>query len=280
MTSWRTNQGDTCPPRPHATISLVACFGWPGRPSPSSNHSRWPPARCAAGLDFLDKQNLRKVSPPGAPDGLLPAGHGCALGRLCRVPLRERRPGIVLLSPPIPGSGSEQGSHLAYTPRDQLPQHPSQYLISSHGNGSSICPVNSRTSRIREELTRPGSTSRTRVHCNWRHVPQAANNVVAATAATLLYVGSIRRQSSRLHTHCRLLRCYCAVHAGSQGRRAIENRGDSAQYLKTAPGHRRKEGKDTQSSCASLSSLNRACFCRQVWSGQMTERHFLWIFAD
>ena len=48
---------------------------------------------------------------------------------------------LVLLSPPIPGSGSEQGSHLAYTPRDQLPQHPSQYLISSHGNGSSICPV-------------------------------------------------------------------------------------------------------------------------------------------
>ena len=40
------------------------------------------------------------------------------------VPLRgHRRPGIVLLSRPIPGSLSEQGSHLPYTPRDPLLQH-------------------------------------------------------------------------------------------------------------------------------------------------------------
>ena len=53
---------------------------------------------------------------------------------------------------------------------------------SSLGNSSSNRPVGSGALRIREELTRPGSTSRTRVRHIWRpqFVPQASDNVVAS----------------------------------------------------------------------------------------------------
>ena len=58
------------------------------------------------------------------------------------------------------------------------------------GNSSSTCPVGSTALRIREELTRPGSTSRTRVRCIWRphHVPQANNNVVAAAVTHIFAI--------------------------------------------------------------------------------------------
>ena len=68
------------------------------------------------------------------------------------------------------------------------------------GSNSSICPVGSRALRIREELTQPGSTSRTQVRYIWR---PHSNDVVAA-AVILLYSGSIG-----LKTRCPLLRCAC-----------------------------------------------------------------------
>ena len=85
------------------------------RPSPS-----WSPLfggrQCAAlsGRTFLGRRGSVR-SPTGALDGLLPAGSNVHM-----VLRGYKRPGIVLLSSPIPDSRSEQWSHLPYTPRDQL----------------------------------------------------------------------------------------------------------------------------------------------------------------
>ena len=116
----------------------------------------------------------------------------------CREPLRERKqPGIVLLSRPIYFEGP-------------APLAPVLIVGSSRCSSRSTCPVGSGALRIREELTRPASTSRIRAHYIWRphHVPQASNVVVVA-AFTLLYIDFIRHQNSVLQTHCPLLRSAC-----------------------------------------------------------------------
>ena len=49
----------------HASLGRPLLFGLPGRPSSSDAILRWPPVRCAAGLDFSRAQS-RRWPPPGA----------------------------------------------------------------------------------------------------------------------------------------------------------------------------------------------------------------------
>ena len=102
------------------------------------------------------------------------------------------------------------------------------------------CPVGSGALRIRTELTRPGSTSRTRVRYIWRphHVPQASDIVVAA-AVTLMYRGSIRPQDSGLQTHCPLLRCACRFPRTARNRKSRKPC-QVLVYLPGPPAGRRK----------------------------------------
>ena len=120
------------------------------------------------------------------------------------------------------------------------PSAPVMVVGSSRGNSSSTCPVSSGAVRIWEELTRPGSTFRTPFHLLWRphHVPQTSDNVIAAAAVTLLHIDS---NSSPVSGDTDPL-AFIALCMPVPGRRTIENRGDTAHYLCTAPGHRRSVG--------------------------------------
>ena len=128
------------------------------------------------------------------------------------------------------------------------PVFPSWLLGTSLGNSSSTCPVGSGDLRIREELTWPGSTSRTRVRNIWRphHIPQASNNVVVA-AVTLLYSASIRPQDSGFQTRCPLLRCACLLPLTARNRKSRRR----CPVLVHRPG-----GKKDRTSCASNSSFS------------------------
>ena len=113
----------------------------------------------------------------------------------------------LLSSVTYPGVFARSRGHTCST-LERFRWHPSWWLV-SRGDSSFTPPVGSGALRIRKKLTRPGSTSRTRVRHFWRprHVLQASNIVVVA--ATLLCNGSIRHQSSGLQTHCLLLLCAC-----------------------------------------------------------------------
>ena len=91
------------------SLSRLLLFGWSGRPSPS-----WSPLfggrQSAAELDFRRAQYLGKVATWCPQVVFSPQAHA---GHMIDS-------GIVLLSRPIPGSLSEQVSHLPYTPRDRL----------------------------------------------------------------------------------------------------------------------------------------------------------------
>ena len=141
------------------------------------------------------------------------------------------------------------------------------WLGTSLGDSRSICPVCSGALRIREELARPGSTSRTRVRNIWwpHHVPQASSNVVVA-AVTLLYSGSIRPQDSGLQTRCPLLRCACLFPRTALNRLVYR----PGPLVGRRKGHKK-------SSCASNSSVRLFVLFKLRLAGQDTlNRHVQW----
>ena len=162
---------------------------------------RWPPVRFAAGLVFLWRAEARKVATWCPQVVFCQQAQAWTHGRLCAgakgtgdcspqssYPRFSLGAGVTCRT--LRGTGSV-GTRLGCR------------LASLGNSSSSACPVGSEALRIRTELTRPGSTSRTRVCYCWQphHVPQASNNVVAA-AVTLLYSGSVRPQHSGLQTRC------------------------------------------------------------------------------
>ena len=113
-----------------------------------------------------------------------------AHGRLRGVPLRgHRRPGIVLLSRPIRGSLSEQGSHLPYTPRDRLRQH-------------SSCETGTRTTQ-RDIGSPPFSPGRV----TWEHRGRPRHVSKGTLLRRRVAISFALPADSQ--THCPLLRLAC-----------------------------------------------------------------------